>query len=614
MVLKLKSSPGFKTALPLLTLLLLCLALYLGPALTLPLIRPEAMFALVPREMLASGQWISATLNGVPYWDKPPLLYWLNLLAFKVFGVSDWAARVPTLGLTLSEVGATFLVGGLLLGRRAAWLGSFILLTSLGFFVLHLQIFTDHLITVTLTVSLYALLRWMERPRLTWVFLFHLAMAVGFLSKGLIGLGFPLLIGLLYAWQLRQPRLLAFLFHPGGLTLVALLIIPWLVVMERHYPGFCRYHLVHEHLVRFLGQRQPNGVSTISFPMFWLFLGIWLMPWVLLLPQALYRYFKNTDPVKSEGAGRLLIIWAAVVLGVFTLSSTRIEYYSLPALPPLALILGWRLDEYLKTPDGSVPGALLLIGLTGVGTVWWLGGLEYLCDANRREFFGMFPLIKPLAPLAIFSIPALTIGGALWGWRRPRFAASCYGALALVLILLTFVTWWVLSPLLSDKSLGNYVSLHAQPGDLVVMESIEEFEYGASLAFYAGRRILMVQRQGLPHFNYPVAPEKNFLISPDRLRKLWYGPQRLFLLVDNAMPLEPYLKETRVVQEGVGKCLLSNRTGVEAQEGSAVPGHGRPSTLSRGMGGVNFQGGEVIKRGRSLILKPQPFRHQVKRP
>jgi hypothetical protein len=111
-------------------------------------------------------------------------------------------------------------------------------------------------------------------------------------------------------------------------------------------------------------------------------------------------------------------------LGVFTLSSTRLEYYSLPALPPLALILGWRLDEYLRAPSPgrSVPAALLLLGLWWLGTLLWLGWLDRLLSGNRREFWGMFPLITPLAPLAIFPLPAVGAAGAWAGWRRPRWA------------------------------------------------------------------------------------------------------------------------------------------------------------------------------------------------
>ena len=189
-----------------------------------------------------------------------------------------------------------------------------------------------------------------------------------------------------------------------------------------------------------------------------------------------------------------------------------------------------------------------------------LGWLDNLIAGNRREFFGMFSLINPLAPLG-FTIPVLALVGALAGWRRPRFAAACYGALALWLVFLTFITWRVIVPLISDKSPGNYVRLHAQPGDLVVMEAIEEFEYGASFTFYTGRRILMVQRNGVPRFNIPVAPERDFLISPQRLEELWHGPQPLFLLVDDAMPLESFLKEAQVAQAGGDKRLLVNPAG-----------------------------------------------------
>jgi 4-amino-4-deoxy-L-arabinose transferase-like glycosyltransferase len=545
-----------------LSLALICLAIYLVPTLTLPLIRGEAMYALVPSEMLAGWQWNAITLNDAPYLDKPPLLYWLNLLAFKVFGVSDWAARVPTLALTVGEVWGTFLVGRLLIGPRAAWLGGFILLSSIGFFALHLQIYTDHLITLTLIVSLYALLRWLKQPSWRWVGLFHLSLVAGFLSKGLIGVGFSLLIGFLYGWHLRKPRLLTFLFHPGGLALAALLLVPWFVAMEQAYPGFWRYQLVHEHLVRFLGQRQPNGVSTFTIPMFWLFLGIWLMPWALLLPEALYRYFREFKPGKTCSDKRLLFIWAAVIVGVFTLSATRIENYSLPALPALALIIGWWLDKYLEAPAGnpSILAALLLIALWGLGMLFFLGFLEHLISGNRREFFGLFPLIKPVAYQykVTWVIPALAILGSVAGWRRPRIAVTCYGVLALLFIFLTCRTLWAISPLFSDKGPGDYIRLHAGPHDLVVMETIEEFEQGASLAFYAGRHILLVQRGGLPRFGYPVAPPQNYLISPARLKELWYGPQRLFLLVDDVAPVESYLKEAQVAQQGAGKRLLVN--------------------------------------------------------
>lgn len=542
------------------TLLLACLAVYLPLCWQIPLIRAEAMYALIPREMLASGSWLTPTLNGVPYLDKPHLIYWLNLLAYKIFGVSDRVARLPLLGLTLGEVWVTYLIGRRLLGREAAWLGGFVLLTSIGFFTLHLQLLTDHLITLTLAASLYFLLRWQEEPGLKWAGPFFLSLGLGFLSKGFIGLVFPLLIGVLYAWQLRQRSLLALFWSPGGLILLVLLLVPWLVGSELANPGFIKFQIVNEQILRFLGQRQPPDINSFSLPGFWLFLGIWLMPYTFLLPEALWRFWGATDAA-AHRQGRLLIIWAAVVLVFFTLSSSRIEYYSLPALPPLALIIGWRIKRYLDTPaDRSLLWAILAIALLGLTTLFLLPYLEQVCAGNRREFEGMFSLIAPIARPVTFLIPALALAGFFAGLaRRPRLAVVCYGVLALFLVLFTFRTWLALSPLMSDKVPAELIRQSAAPRDVVVMEQIEEFEYGASLAFYSGRRILMVTRRGLPRFPYPVPAGRDYLITPEQLRELWQGPEKVFLLVDDVTPPEPFLTGARVVLALPSKRLLANR-------------------------------------------------------
>ena len=199
------------------TLLLVCLGFYLPLFWQLPLMRAEAMYALIPQEMLASGSWLTPTLNGAPYLDKPHLLYWLNLVAYKLFGVSDWSARLPTLAMTVGEVWLTYLIGRRLVGRIAAWLGGFVLLTCIGFFVLHLQILTDHLITLTLLAAFYFLLRWEEEPPSGGrPFLPGPGGRVS--EQGLHRPGLSRLIGLLYAWQVRERRLLRLLFSPGGLS------------------------------------------------------------------------------------------------------------------------------------------------------------------------------------------------------------------------------------------------------------------------------------------------------------------------------------------------------------------------------------------------------------
>jgi len=543
------------------TLLLACLTVYLMPLVwQMPLIRAEGMYALIPKEMLASGSWLTPTLNGVPYWDKPPLLYWLNLLCYKFFGVSDRVARLPLLGVTLAEVWVTYLIGRRLLGREAAWLGGLALLSSIGFFVLHLQILTDHLITLFLAASLYFLLRWQEQPSRKWSALFFLALGLGFLSKGFIGLVFPGLIVVFYAWQLRRASLLSILWSPLGLAVLFLLMVPWLAACELANPGFIKFQVINEQILRFLGRRQPPDINPFSLPGFWLFLGIWLSPYTPLLPGALWRFWRETGEA-AHRAGRLLIIWPAVILIFFSLSSSRIEYYSLPALPPLALLIGWRLKRYLDTPGDRGPlWALLIIGLLGLATLFLLPYLEQVCAGNRREFAGMFCLIAPVARPVTYLIPALALAGFYAGWaRRPRLAAACYGVLALSLVLFTFRIWLTLMPAFSDQIPGLWLRQNTASGDLVVMEQIEEYEYGASLAFYAGRPILMVKRHGLPQFPRPVPPAKDYLITPERLQNLWQGPDRVFLLIDDATPPAPWLQGAEVLLALPGKRLLANR-------------------------------------------------------
>jgi 4-amino-4-deoxy-L-arabinose transferase-like glycosyltransferase len=552
--------PRLPDWLPGLSLILLGLLLYLPGIWDWPLSRSEAMYALIPKEMYESGQWLTPTLNGTRYLDKPPLFYWVNLLAYYLFGVSDRVARLPTLLIGLGEVWFTYLIGRRLLGTRPAWLGGFVLLTSLGFFTLHLQLLTDHLVTLGLMAAMCVLVYAEDHPSWRWAVLFQVSLAVGFLSKGFIGLAFPLLILAGYAWFQRQPRLLLLAFDPRGWLVFLVLTIPWFLVMEQNHPGFLQHHIVNEQILRFFGQRQPPDI--IPFPLlgFWLFLFLWLLPWGLLLPEGLYRFWQKTASPESARRGRLLLLWAAIIMGFFSVSSTRIEYYSLPALPPLALVLGWRLSQSLETSrDRSLPLALFLLGLLGLALLVLLPYLEQLCAANRREFYGMFSLIQPVARQASFWVPVLALGGVVLGWRRPIFAVSVYCVMALTLLFLTWKTLMIISPLLSDKLPGEYVRREAGPQDLVVMEAIEEFEYGASLAFYSGRPILMVQRRGLPQFPYPVPSQENYLITPEGFRQRWQGPARVFVLVDDVIQPEPFLQKGQVALKLPGKRLWRSR-------------------------------------------------------
>jgi len=206
-----------------------------------------------------------------------------------------------------------------------------------------------------------------------------------------------------------------------------------------------------------------------------------------------------------------------------------------------------------------MPWTLLALGLLGLSLLVLLPYLEQVCVDNRREFIGMVSLIGPLARQATWVIPAVALAGVLAArLRRPHLAVAAYGVLAVAITWFTFQTMTILTPLMSDQAAGEYVRRVASPQDLLIMGPIEEFEYGASLEYYARRHILMVKRNGLPQFPYPVPPASDYIITPERLQELWQSPRKIFLLLDHATPPEPFLQDATAVLTLPGKRLLIN--------------------------------------------------------
>ena len=490
-------------------------------------------------------------------------IYWINLLAYKIGGISDNSVRLATFAIGLGEVLATVALGGLLFSRLTGWLAGLILLTSIGFFALHMQMLADHLITLTLSWSMYFLWQWRRQPRALYVWGFYTCLALGLMSKGLIGLFFPLAIGGLFSLWTRDTRFWRLFLNPLAWLGLFVAILPWYWLMELQNPGFLQFHLINEQISRFLGHRFPPDINPFSLPEFWLFTLVWLMPWTPFLLAALItlRPKRWLPPEPNDAPVVLLFLWAGIILTFFSISSSRIEYYSLPALPPLALLIGRRLEIFLADPDSrAIRWSLGFYGVCILGLILLVPYMERTCVDNRREFIGMFeqlqPVVYKMAPLLLVLSAALPLACRR---RLPKLSIGCLGGIALMLLYFTFQSLWILSPHLSDAWAGKIVREQAQPQDMVVMGNIEEFEYGMSLRYYAKRRIFMVQRNGLPDFGFPLTTQENFLIKPHTLQELWQGPRRIFVLIDECAP-EDYLKEAVTLETKNGKRLISNQS------------------------------------------------------
>ena len=320
--------------------LLALLALWLLATLGLrPLLLPdEGRYADVARTMLESGTlqgWLVPTLNGLPFFHKPPLFYWLDMAAMRVVGVNVFAARFG------SACGAWLMGAALLLalrrwhGPRIAALGLAVLATTPFFYVGAQYANHDMLVGGLITAAVLALARALDdrtRVDLRWLIAGWALCALAMLAKGLIGIVLPALV--IGPWLLAQRRWreLLRLLHPAGLLVFALVGLPWFVAMQLRYPGFFDYFVIEQHFRRF-EQSNFNNVHGVWF--FVVVMPLLTLPWSAWLPAALRR----AGAWRSDATLALYAWWIVAVLGFFSIPSSKLVGYALPALAPWCTLL-----------------------------------------------------------------------------------------------------------------------------------------------------------------------------------------------------------------------------------------------------------------------------------
>ena len=308
----------------------------------------DAVQAQIARNMLQSGDWVTARLDGVAYLEKSPLKYWLLAVSFMIFGVHDWAARIPIVLSTVLLCWVTARFAAWAFGQRTGMYAGLTLATSIGLFLFTRILIPDVLLTLTITVALWGLLRVLdgeERRRTLWAMGMWAAIGTGLLLKGLIAAAFPVAAGLVYltltkqilvreTWQRIRPF--------WGMLLAFAIAAPWHVAAtlrnppyfdftmhseQGSYHGFFWFYFINEHLLRFLNLRYPRDYDTVPRGYFWLFHLLWFFPWSMYFPATLKLSYRKAD--RASRVRLLCLCWAGFILMFFTFSTTQ-EYYSMP--------------------------------------------------------------------------------------------------------------------------------------------------------------------------------------------------------------------------------------------------------------------------------------------
>jgi 4-amino-4-deoxy-L-arabinose transferase-like glycosyltransferase len=539
----------------------------------------DSFYAEVAREMNVRLDWITPFANELRFLEKPPLFYWLISLSYKVFGVTNaFTARLPTALAVMGLVFVTTRIGQLLFGVRAGVLGGLALATSVGMFLFTRIILPDALFALLLALILYWFLRW-ERAEhktraLLWMYTFA---GLAVLTRGLIGIVFPagiIFLTLLFSGKLRDgARLLSL----KGALLFLVIAVPWHIAIGLRNPGFFWFYFINEHVLRFLGKRYPMDYGTVPLVPFWLLHLVWLFPWSFYL-ITLFRpsNFKRAV-AESSGGAALPLVWALTILLFFSFS-TRLEYYTLPALPALALLAG-RQCAMLWERGGRWPSAILasmgaLIGATFLGIAASVSsgaangflGLKNNPDLYAYYLGHLFDL-TPESLLALRSpllIAALGLGIVLPLHHFLKSLESKAVTLALGMLIFFIAAdagFLIFAPRLTSKPIATEINRRLDARSIIVIDG--EYEEGCSIGFYTEHTVLI---HNAPSSNLEYgsrfADAPQLFVDDEGLRELWNKPfRRVFLVTYLAKQkppeAEPSLPRFNLAEYG-DKILLSN--------------------------------------------------------
>jgi 4-amino-4-deoxy-L-arabinose transferase-like glycosyltransferase len=346
------------------------LALTVG---TRPLALPdEGRYVSVAWEMLSSGNWLFPTLNGLPFFHKPPLFYWITAASLGVFGAHEWASRLASL---LGAGIAAFTLYGFALrqnGKAFAHWALLILVTQPLFFggaqFANLDMLVAGFISAAVLLSSEAALNAAKNlPYRGLLASAYLAAALGVLAKGLIGIVLPgMVIVIWLAWNRRLSLLRQLIWLPG-LALFALVAVPWFAAMQARFPEFLNYFFVYNHFQRFTESGFNNPMP------FWFYVPVVLiltLPWSFWLPAAWKVARPQTEDRPSIRS--LMWIWPAVIIGFFSIPSSKLVGYVLPALPPLAYLVAsvlrqkWGSSEALPARVKYFAAAAALVCVSAI--------------------------------------------------------------------------------------------------------------------------------------------------------------------------------------------------------------------------------------------------------
>ncbi|MGH8148896.1 MAG: glycosyltransferase family 39 protein, partial [Steroidobacteraceae bacterium] len=442
--------------------------------------------------------WVVPHLDGLVYIEKPPLQYWATAIAYRVFGMSEWSARLYTALCGLATALVTAWLARRLWDRDTAWRAGILCATSLLVMVMSHQLTLDMSLTLYMTITLAAFCvaqdaRAGPRARRGWMLVAWASAAAAFLTKGLEAGALPVLALAVYSLLQRDAKPWRRLTVASGVALFLVLTLPWLFTIQSRLPSFFDFFIVREHFERFLTRVEAR------YQPWWFFGEVFVigsLPWIVPMVRALLGGWRASGPRGELDVRRLLWAWSVVVLVFFSLSDSKLIPYILPMFPALALLVASAPEPRLRADLSATA-----VGLVVVGIALMIGATilpRFLHDPAREPYF--LAIRAALEYIGAVLLAGGVIARLMRGGSLPLTAvigAAAYAGFIGVL-------WCarLLAPLYSGGPLVAQLSpaLRAVPA----VYSVRMYDQG--VPYYLKRTVTLVDYRGELAFGLDLAP------------------------------------------------------------------------------------------------------------
>ncbi len=491
----------------------------------------EARYAELGREIFSTGDWITPRINGVKYFFKPPLFYWMQAGFIHLFGLTEFALRLATALMAAGGVVIAYATGRLVHDRRTGWLAATIMATTLLWFALSRVILLDVPVGVFMSFGFMAFLFAVKAPegsaaRSRWLYAMYVAAAAATMTKGLIGIVLPALVIGLWIVLTWNWRLLLQVKLIQGLILFLVLTVPWHVAVGIKSPEFWHFYFVREHFERFTstvhGRTQP----------WWFFAAVMALgffPWTVIVFQALWGNLRAIAARTENWRDELfLALWFWAIFLFFSASDSKLIPYVTPIVVPVAVFAGRYVAVALDTSAKSLRVALMIVaGLAGAlavaAIVVALGHTRFFAGDTAIDVAAAAPALPWLALGGV-----VTLAGLLWTLRRSTATAFAVACVASAVFLQGVDTTMANLQPRSAKPIAQAINAVASPTD----EVIAFRAYPQDMPVYLGRRISVFQWSGELDFGREWEDTSAWMFGdPEELWRRWQADRTVYMIV-----------------------------------------------------------------------------------